>query len=214
MEINICLEGDEVKDNRIKSLTPLAETQFLSLYDAEYKNRSGKEKHWIIASRKNFCTLKEQFFQGKKEEIDAVIIAALHRESKSLVLIRQFRIPLNDYVYELPAGLVDGSEGIEEAVGRELKEETGLKLLEINNDKTKNRVYASAGMTDEAVAMVYCICEGTVTNEYMEEDEDIEPMLITQQEAREMLRKDVKIDIRAYLTLLSFAELGESFFGL
>ena len=29
-------------------------------------------------------------------------------DSKKIVCIRQFRVPINDYVYELPAGLIDG----------------------------------------------------------------------------------------------------------
>jgi ADP-ribose pyrophosphatase len=201
-----------LKDNRIKKLTPLAETKFLSLYDAEYQNKTGREKHWIIASRKSLDTLRAQFFEGREEKIDAVIIAALHRESKKLVLIKQFRVPLNDYVYELPAGLVDGNEKVEDSVRRELKEETGLNLAEINYEKTKSGVYASAGMTDESVAMVYCICEGTVSNQYLEEDEDIDTILISQEEAREFVKEDIKIDARAYIMLQGFAECGEKIF--
>jgi ADP-ribose pyrophosphatase len=127
--------GGTMESNRIKKLTPMTETKFLSLYDAEYKNKKGKDKHWIIASRKNYDTLIAQYYEGKEEKIDAVIIAALHKNSNSLVLIKQFRIPLNDYVYELPAGLLDANESIEEAVSRELKEETGLSLIEIDYKK-------------------------------------------------------------------------------
>lgn len=199
--------------NKIKKLTLLSETKFLNMYDAEYENRKGTEKHWTIASRKNFDTLKSQYFQGKEEIIDAVIIAALHKESKSLVLIKQFRIPLNDYVYELPAGLLDKNESMETAVNRELKEETGLSLITINYEKTKNKVYASAGMTDESVAMVFCTCEGSISNKYLEDDEDIEAMLVTKEEAKDLLKKDVKMDIKAMLTLQSFVNLGENLFS-
>jgi ADP-ribose pyrophosphatase len=202
-----------MKDNRIKKLIPLAESRFLSLYDAEYENRKGNEKHWIVASRKNFETLKLQYAGEKEETIDAVIIASLHRETKSLVLIKQFRIPLNDYVYELPAGLLDSNESMETAVKRELKEETGLSLLDINYEKSKGKVYVSAGMTDESVAMVYCTCEGTISNEYLEADEDIEAILVTQQEAKELLKKDLKMDIKVFMALQSFAMLGEELFN-
>lgn len=201
-----------MKENRIRKLTTLAETRFLSLYDAQYENKKAKEKHWIIASRKDPKTLNAQFFEGKEEKIDAVIIAALHMESKSLVLIRQFRIPLNDYVYELPAGLVDGDEGMEYAVNRELHEETGLKLIDININKTQSGIYISAGMTDESVAMVFCTCEGIVTKEYLEEDEDIEPILVSKEEAKELLEKNIKMDIKAYLMLQTFAQFGEDAF--
>lgn len=201
-----------MKENRIKKLVPLAETRFLSLYDAEYENRAGREKHWIIASRKNYKTLIDQYFEGKEESIDAVIIAALHKESNKLVLIRQFRIPLNDYVYELPAGLIDNNEEIEAAVQRELKEETGLSILKINDGKTNDMVYISAGMTDELVALVYCTCIGEVTNQYLEEDEDIEAILVSKQEAVELLAKGVKMDIKVHMMLQSFIMLGEKLF--
>ena len=108
--------------NRIEELTPLAQTKFLSLYDAKYTNKANKENHWIIASRKKYEDLKEQYFNGKKDDIDAVVIAALHKQSNKLVLVKQFRIPLNDYVYELPAGLIDANENIESTLERELKE--------------------------------------------------------------------------------------------
>jgi ADP-ribose pyrophosphatase len=202
-----------MNDKRIKKLTPLAESRFLSLYDAEYKNRKGNEKHWIIASRKDFETLKAQYAGKKEEKIDAVIIAALHKQNKSLIIIKQFRIPLNDYVYELPAGLLDSGETMETAVKRELKEETGLSLLSINYEKSKNKVYISAGMTDESVAMVYCTCEGTLSNEYLEADEDIEAIFISQEKAKELIKKDVKMDIKVLMILQSFALLGEDLFN-
>jgi ADP-ribose pyrophosphatase len=202
-----------VKDNRIKKLTPLAESKFLSLYDAEYENRKGSEKHWIIASRKNYETLKSQYSGEREEKIDAVIIAAFHKESNSLVLIRQFRIPLNDYVYELPAGLLDADETMETAVKRELKEETGLSLVDINYERSRRKVYISAGMTDESVAMVYCTCQGTLSKEYLEADEDIDAILVSQEEAKEFLKKDIKMDIKIHMILESFALLGEELFN-
>lgn len=201
-----------MKNNKIKKLNLLYKTKFLSLYDAEYENKKGSHKHWTIASRKDYDTLNDQFFNGKEEKIDAVIIAALHKESNSLVLIRQFRVPLNDYVYELPAGLVDKGEVMEDAVKRELKEETGLNLIEINHDKSKKKVYVSAGMTDESIAFVYCSCEGTLDSNFLEEDEDIEAILISKDKAIEMLEKDTKMDIKAYMMLQNFANYGEDIF--
>lgn len=199
-------------NNKLKKLTPMAESKFLSLYDAEYENRKGMEKHWIIASRKDYNTLSSQYFGDKEDTIDAVIIAALHKETKSLVLIRQFRIPLNDYVYELPAGLLDENETMETAVTRELKEETGLSLVQISCSKTNNKVYVSAGMTDESAALVYCTCEGTISNNYLEDDEDIEAMLVSQDKAKELLQGNIKMDIKVALMLQSFSLIGDKLF--
>ena len=200
--------------NRIEELTPLAQTKFLSLYDAKYTNKANKENHWIIASRKNYEDLKEQYFNGKKDDIDAVVIAALHKQSNKLVLVKQFRIPLNDYVYELPAGLIDANESIESTLERELKEETGLKLLEINEKLGRRQLYLSGGMTEESAALIYCTCEGEVSTDYLEADEDIEPILVDKEEAKKLLESNAKLDVKAFLTLQSFVVLGEELFNI
>jgi ADP-ribose pyrophosphatase len=201
-----------MKNGKVKKLSVLAQSKYLSLYDAEYINKNGDERHWMIASRKDQRTLEGLYFKGTEEKIDATIIAAIHKESKKLVLIKQFRIPINDYVYELPAGLVDPDEDMEATVSRELREETGLKLLKINHEKTKEGVYVSTGMTDESVAMVYCSCEGEVNNAYLEADEDIEVFLVSKEEAKDILSSNAKIDIKAFMMLQIFAELGEKAF--
>lgn len=206
---NLFSGDDKVNSNRIQKLTSLAQTKFLSLYDAEYKNKKGNLKHWTIASRKSLDELKSKYFQRKEEKVDAVIIAALHLEDNKLVCIKQFRVPLDDYVYELPAGLVDKEDkSIEDTTRRELKEETGFTLEKINYEKTNRKLYASAGMTDESAALVYCTCKGYISKEYLEEDEDIEVVLLSQQEAKELLKKDVKMDIRVFIILQAFAQFG------
>lgn len=197
---------------KIKSLTTLAETKFLSLYDIEYFNKKGNLKRWTIASRKSRKTLMEQMFEGKEEKIDAVVIAALHKASKKLVLVRQFRVPINDYIYELPAGLIDGDEEAYAAAERELREETGLSLLSMDRTRKPLPVYVSAGMTDESIALVHCTCEGSPTTEHLEEDEDLEVILVNQEEAQELLDSGVKFDVKAYMSLQSFAVLGEKMF--
>ena len=81
----------------VKELKVLSKTKFLSLYNADYINRGGKEKTWTIASRKTKEALEDQFFNGKEDKVDAVVILAYHKDEKKLVAIKQFRIPLNNY---------------------------------------------------------------------------------------------------------------------
>lgn len=188
----------------VNKITTLADTKYLKLYNAEYTNKNGNERNWTIASRKDEKTINNQIFNGLEEKIDAVIIVANHIDEEKLVIIKQFRIPVNGYVYELPAGLIDDGEDFEETVKRELKEETGLDLVNIDYMKTKLKLYISVGMTDESVALVYCNCSGNMSNEHLEDDEDIEVMLVSKKEAEELINSNDKIDIKAFLAIQNF----------
>jgi ADP-ribose pyrophosphatase len=188
----------------MKNITTLADTRYLKLYNAEYLNKNGEIKNWTIASRKDLGTLKSNYFHGAQDKIDAVIIVATHVDEDKLVVIKQFRVPLNDYVYEIPAGLIDFGEDFETTVRRELKEETGLDLIKIDYDKTKPKAYISTGMTDESAALVFCTCNGQVSKEFLEPDEDIEVMLLSRLEAKTLITSDEKIDNKAFLSRQNF----------
>lgn len=199
---------------RIKEISSLIETKFISLYNVKYLNKSNKDKYWTVASRKKKDVLEGIYLEDKKDNVDAVIICAYHKDSKKIVIIKEFRVPINKYIYELPAGLVDSDdENFESAVIRELKEETGLDVIEIKRDLSCNQVYLSPGMTDESAAFVYCICEGEVSKEFLEDDEDIEAILVSKEEAKEIIKNNsTSLDVRAYLALQSFSILGEKMF--
>ncbi len=187
---------------KIKKLIQLVKTPFLNLYECIYDNKVGNEKHWFIASRKKYDDLNNQFTTGETTSIDAVVLVAHHEDDDKIVLIKQFRVPLNNYIYELPAGLIDAGETITTSATRELKEETGLSVVKI--DEIKDRTYLSPGMTDESAALVYLTCTGEVSNDYLEEDEDITPILVSKQQAIEILNSDELIDIKAYMALRDF----------
>lgn len=189
---------------KLENIKLLADTKYLKLYNAEYTNKYGVLRNWTIASRKDLDTINNKFFHGTEDKIDAVVIIAKHIKEDKLVIIRQFRVPINDYVIELPAGLVDNNEGFEEATKRELKEETGLDLVNIDYNRTKEKVYVSVGMTDESVALVSCTCDGIISKENLEADEDIEAIMISKEEAKELLKSNENIDVKALLAIQSF----------
>ena len=110
-------------------------------------------------------------------------------------------------------GHADGEDDLLKVAIKEAKEETGVNVIEIKKDLSSNQVYLSPGMTDESAAFVYCICDGEVSKDYLEDDEDIEAILISQDEAKDILKNSsTPLDIRVYLALQSFALMGEKMF--
>ena len=79
-----------------------------------------------------------------------------------MVLIRQYRYSIADYIYEFPAGLVDEGEDFHDAGIRELKEETGLTFHPLEVDAMYSRPYfTTIGMTDEScAAVIYGTADG------------------------------------------------------
>jgi len=57
---------------------------------------------------------------------ETVVILPL-LDSETIVLLKQYRAPIREWIYELPAGVVDKGEKPEETAARELIEETGYK---------------------------------------------------------------------------------------
>lgn len=190
--------------SKILKVKTLVETKYLNMYEAEYENKKKNKKSWMIASRKSKKEVEDIFFNNKEDDIDAVVIIPIHKEEQKLVLIKQFRVPINNYVIELPAGLVDGNEGYEEAVRRELKEETGLDLINIDMEDSIEKAYLSPGMTDESVALIKCYCSGEISSENLEDDEDIEVIMVNKEEGLELLKSNIRFDIKAYLALQRF----------
>ncbi|MCX7109386.1 MAG: NUDIX hydrolase [Proteobacteria bacterium] len=72
-------------------------------------------------------------------------------DSREIILVKQYRIPLGKFVIELPAGLVgdkNKNETPKEAVAKELLEETGY-VVEPDNIRLLAKGPALAGLTDE-----------------------------------------------------------------
>lgn len=187
----------------IKKSHKLTRQQWLNLFDIEYKDKNDRTKSWQMASRQS----QPKCMTSEFSMPDAVVIVPFHTDRKKMVITREYRIPLGDYEYGFPAGLVDEGESIEAAARRELKEETGLDVTRFI--KVSQPVYSSAGMTDESVAMVYVECAGQLSVKENTDSEEIEVMLVSRLQAQELIQNPkLKFDAKAWLVLSNFAENG------
>jgi len=87
-----------------------------------------------------------------------VVVMIAWTPQRELLLVEQYREPLQSHTIELPAGLVGdeaGSEdeGLKNAAVRELEEETGWRANEVSEIM---RCPTSAGMSDEIAVFMHC----------------------------------------------------------
>ena len=160
-----------------------------TLYEGKFL-RLIKEHNWEYVER-----------VGRNE---AVIIIPVICEGKdrSLLLIREWRTPLQAYTYGFPAGIVgdtDNNEELNKAVARELEEETGYKAetIELLADG-----HISSGLTTEK--MYFFLADGLkrVSEGGGIEDEDITVHTVKLSEIDTWLKNvDGLVDPKIYIGL-------------
>lgn len=87
-------------------------------------------KHKYVKGRKDRCQLPNGNIVEDYYVMELPVSAcafALTEEDKVL-LIKQYRHPLNEIIYEIPGGFIDVGESKETGILRELKEETGYEF--------------------------------------------------------------------------------------
>jgi ADP-ribose pyrophosphatase len=135
------------------------------------------------------------------------VIVPFHTSENKLVITREYRVPLADYEYGFPAGLVDDGESIEQTVRRELNEETGLNLTRVIS--TSPPVYPSSGMTDESVAIVYIECNGQPSTSGNTASESIEVDFVSPSQAARLCNNPtLKFDAKAWIVLKNYSKTG------
>jgi len=91
---------------------------------------SGKFLRTVLIDYSTHCSSSNSVERRDWESVERVNCSGIVgivpiTEEGEVILIKQFRPPVNGYVIELPAGLCDMGETLEEAAARELIEETG-----------------------------------------------------------------------------------------
>lgn len=195
------------KINKVEKLT---DCKHLNLYAVDATSVHNTLVSYYVASRAEKTEALK--LNTKKNTPDGVIIYSLYGEKKDkVVLVRQYRYAIDDYIYEFPAGLVEKGEDFHEAAKRELYEETGLTLHPVAAPEMYEKPYfTTVGMTDESCATVYGYADGEISKAAQEDSEEIEIVLADKEEVRRILREEKAAIMCAYM-LMHFLNEEEPF---
>ena len=190
---------------RIKEIRKQTDNRYLNLYEEDALFRDGNRGTYYFASRRrNIDQLKAVVHD---DHPDGVILYGVYGETRDrVVLVRQFRYPLNDYVYEFPAGLVEPGEDMLDAGIREMFEETGLQFTPV---QTARPFFTTIGMTDESCGTVFGYCSGNPSNANQEGSEDIQVILADRAECKRILKEENVAIMCAYMLMHFVASDGD-----
>ena len=91
-------------------------------------------------------------------------------ENENVIMIKQFRYPFNEVLYEIPAGKLEPNEDPYEAALRELEEESGVNAKNVEYIGT---MYTTVAILDEKIHM-YLATDLTYKNAHPDEGEFLE----------------------------------------
>jgi ADP-ribose pyrophosphatase len=146
--------------------------------------------------------------QSKRELIKhpgAVAVVPITKEGK-IVLVEQFRKPLEKSIVEIPAGKLEPGEDPQETALRELEEETGYTTKSLTK---LTSFYTSPGFADE-IMHIYVAKELEKLDEApsLDEDEFVEILEVTLEEAKQLVEEQRIHDAKTNYAVL-YLEMQE-----
>jgi ADP-ribose pyrophosphatase len=189
---------------RILNIEKLTDENWLNLFAAHFEH-NGHEGRWLFASRHDQPT----HGPGRGDAVAIVPLLRAEGEPPRLVLVREYRVPLGDYLIGIPAGLLEEGESVEECARRELLEETGLELVRVTH--VTPPLYSSAGLTDEAVIVAFVEARQLPGQGLqLDPSEDLEVLLLDYEAVCRLCDDSrVRFDMKTWMALYHYRQLGK-----
>jgi ADP-ribose pyrophosphatase len=152
---------------------------------------------------------KRRFPNGQEHEVEIVrhaasVVLIPITDDGRIVIVKQYRAPLDRETWEFPAGRLNDGESSDAAARRECEEEIGFVPHRLERLR---ELYPAPGFCDEALIFYRAFDLRPPPSDSphkADEDEDITTRTVTVAEARAMLERGEVVDLKtAYaLTLL------------
>ncbi|SJZ61940.1 NUDIX hydrolase [Selenihalanaerobacter shriftii] len=136
--------------------------------------------------------------KAKREIIEhagGVAIVPYMKDTKEVIMVRQFRNPMEKVLLEIPAGMLEIKEEPKMAARRELEEETGYKTGDL---KRIGSFYTSPGFCDEKIHL-YLAQNLSKYEQNTDTDEFIEIVKLSIDELKEKLYTSEMMDAKTII---------------
>ncbi len=168
---------------KFRSIRKEYQGDYITYYKIGYETDGCSEKIYEMISRDPEIKNKDDL---NNKTTDAVIMIIHDKTEERILLNFEYRMAVGEWVYNFPAGLIDEGETVSEAAERELREETGLKLINIKEIWKES--YSAVGFSNEMGSVIIGTAEGTIQKSDSEAEE-IKAAWYTKEEVRSLLNR-------------------------
>jgi ADP-ribose pyrophosphatase len=166
-------------------------------------------KHRYFTARKDKCETPEgkvieEYFVV---ELPTTACAVSINEDGKVLMVKQYRHPVEEVLLELPGGFIDKNELPEVAMARELMEETGYRFSSVEQ---VGKIAANPGVLDNFTCLFLARGGKKTGEQTLDHNEDIEVVTIPLDELKKLfLENKIVQSLHANCIFYALKKMGE-----